>query len=62
MLATVSSLAHQHAPQECTAVPGPSLGTGGGGVKAEGVCQNYPHRICPLPPPLCTVGMRTKGN
>ena len=27
MLAVVSSPAHQHAPQECTAVPGPSLGT-----------------------------------
>ena len=27
LLAVVSSPAHQHAPQECTAVPGPSLGT-----------------------------------
>ena len=27
LLAVVSSHAHQHAPQECTAVPGPSLGT-----------------------------------
>ena len=27
LLAVVSSPAHQHAPHECTAVPGPSLGT-----------------------------------
>ena len=27
LLTVVSSPAHQHAPQECTAVPGPSLGT-----------------------------------
>ena len=27
LLAVVSSLAHQHVPQECTAVPGPSSGT-----------------------------------
>ena len=27
LMAVVSSPAHQHAPQECTAVPGPSLGT-----------------------------------